>query len=68
MARMSDDELLTAEEVAELLRVTEHTLYRWRKENKHLPFYEIGSPDKPIIRYRYSEVMAFLGAGRHDKK
>lgn len=63
------DELLTAKEVSEMLKIDQHTLYRWRKEQLNLPFYALGTnAERPVIRYRKSDVLAFLGVGRIEKK
>lgn len=59
------DELLTPQEVAKILKVDEHTLYRWRQKKKYLAFYQIGDNAKrPMIRYRRSEVLNLLSSAR----
>lgn len=58
------DELLTPKGVAKILGIDEHTLYRWRRDNKFLPFYKLGDGPHPPIRYRRSEVLRFLSSGR----
>jgi hypothetical protein len=70
MVKQEDpDELLTAKEVAAMLKVDLHTLYKWRKAQENLPFYSLGTnPERPVIRYRKSDVLAFLGIGRIEKK
>lgn len=49
------DDLLTTEEVADLLRVSRQTLWRWRKDGT-LPARKVGA----LVRYRRSDVDALL--------
>ena len=53
-----DEPLLTPQEVADLLKISLHTLASWRRQsNTHdLPWIEVGGS----IRYRRSEVQAWL--------
>lgn len=50
------DDLLTSQEIAELLRVSAHTIKRWRWEKTGPPHIVIGG----LIRYRRSDVEAYL--------
>lgn len=64
-----NDELLTAQEVAEMLKIDEHTLYKWRTDGKNLPYYKLGpNPKRPLIRYLRSDVREYVGQGRVDLK
>jgi predicted site-specific integrase-resolvase len=56
MARDDPDELLTAQETAELLRVAVVTLRRWRREGRGPPF--LWTEGRP--RYRRGDVLAWL--------
>jgi excisionase family DNA binding protein len=48
------DELLTQKELAEFLKITEMTLYRWRKEG--MPYIKAGKQ----VRYEKEEVLKWL--------
>jgi excisionase family DNA binding protein len=52
----SDDVLLTEAEVAEMLRVSQRTVRRWRNEGSGPPALRVGRR----IRYRRSAVEAWL--------
>ncbi len=57
------DKLLTSGEVAEILNVNVNTLYLWRTSPEVvLPFQRFVSPGqvRGMIRYRYSDVTAFI--------
>ena len=49
-------EILTTDEVAELLRIPKATLYKWVSEGKAPPFYKIGRYN----RWKRFEVMAWF--------
>jgi excisionase family DNA binding protein len=54
---MKIPQLLTSEEVAEILSVTTHTLAVWRCEGRYaLPYIKTGR----LVRYRADDVMAFI--------
>ncbi|MEW8074079.1 MAG: helix-turn-helix domain-containing protein [Candidatus Thiodiazotropha endolucinida] len=54
---MNIPQLLTPEEVAEILSVTTHTLAVWRCEGRYsLPYIKTGR----LVRYRADDVMAFI--------
>lgn len=55
-------ELLTTNQVKELLNVTNMTLYEWRKRDK-IPFIQVGR----TIRYRRSDIREILN-GFNTKK
>lgn len=56
--RMDNEQLLTAEETATLLRLSEHTLAAWRrtKSSSDLPWVEVGG----LIRYRRGDIQRWL--------
>ena len=54
---MKADILLTPEQVADQLGVTEHTLAVWRSENRYpLAYVKVGR----YVRYRQSDVNRFI--------
>lgn len=55
-ARPDDDDLLTAQELAERLNVTLMTLWRWRRNGNIPPSRSLGRR----IYFRWSEVMAAM--------
>ncbi|MES9850923.1 MAG: helix-turn-helix domain-containing protein [Candidatus Thiodiazotropha sp. L084R] len=56
---MNIPQLLTPEDVAEILSVTTHTLAVWRCEGRYsLPYIKTGR----LVRYRADDVMAFIEA------
>ena len=55
-------ELLTTNQVKELLNVTNMTLYEWRKRNK-IPFIQVGR----TIRYRRSDIREILNGFNTQK-
>lgn len=59
------DRLLTAGEVCEILNVNANTLYLWRQSPEvNLPFQRFVAPGQTrgMIRYKYSDVLAFMEA------
>jgi hypothetical protein len=59
------DRLLTSGEVAEILNVNANTLYLWRTSPEVvLPFQRFVAPgqSRGMIRYKYSDVLAFIEA------
>ena len=52
------DEILTTDEVAELLKVPRATLYKWISQGTAPPFYKLGRAN----RWKRSEVMAWFDA------
>ena len=59
LTQISPREFYTAQELAQMLRVTEMTIYRMAKRGQ-LPFYSIGRS----VRFRAHEVEAFLQAAK----
>jgi len=55
------DELLTEKQVAEYLQVSKATIFRWRRENSHLPFIKIGSR----VRYSRKALDDYIERGKH---
>lgn len=60
------DELLTIAEAAAFLKVKTKTLANWRWHQKRGPKFIRLDPNsrRPVIRYRKSDLEAFLSAGR----
>jgi DNA-binding transcriptional MerR regulator len=59
------DKLLTSGEVSEILNVNANTLYLWRQSDEvNLPFQRFVAPGQTrgMIRYKYSDVLAFIEA------
>ena len=56
------DQLLTVPQLAELMGVKVSTIYTWRSKcrDKLPPHVDIGSDRRSTLRYRYSDVVAFL--------
>lgn len=52
------DEILTTDEVTELLKVPKATLYKWISQGTAPPFYKLGRAN----RWKRSEVMAWFDA------
>ena len=59
---LGDGPLLTPAKVAELLAVSEVTLARWRRTGKGPAFLKLQRGRSGLVRYRLSDVEAFLGA------
>lgn len=51
--------LLSPKQAAELLGVTVHTLSRWRKSRRHLPFIHVGGH----VRYHLDTIRHFMQVG-----
>jgi hypothetical protein len=59
------DKLLTSGEVSQILNVNANTLYLWRQSSEvNLPFQRFVAPGQTrgMIRYKYSDVLAFIDA------
>jgi predicted DNA-binding transcriptional regulator AlpA len=59
-AQMGDASLLTATETADVLRVSERTVERWRSTGEGPAFVRVG-PRR--VAYRVRDVLSFAGAG-----
>jgi hypothetical protein len=61
------DQNLTKEDVAALLRVSVHTLARWRCEGKGPRYVKLGTGRTALIRYPRSAIETYLaGAARRS--
>ncbi len=60
--------LLTAEEVARILGLSEGTLKCWRVRRRRdgPPFVKLGSRPRGRVRYRLEDIMAYIEQGRRD--
>lgn len=54
------DPLLSSGEVALMLGVSQATLSRWRFEGSGPRYLKLGSTPKAVVRYRRSDVLAYL--------
>jgi excisionase family DNA binding protein len=54
--RPGEDEILTTDEVAALLKVPKQTIYRWNQFGIGPPHYRLGKH----LRWKRSEVMAWM--------
>jgi len=56
------EQLLTVKQLAEMLNVEKHTIYQWLKNHKinKIPFYDIGTGQNQLIRFKKDRVMAWL--------
>jgi predicted site-specific integrase-resolvase len=60
----SPDDLLDERDVAKVLKVSIRTVARWRRAGAvKIPFAPLGTR---MIRYKRSDVQAFIDAGRQD--
>ena len=66
IGRMTDEELLTVDEVARRLKLHPETVRRWIRAGK-LRAIRLGS-DRAGLRIRASEVQRLLGAGDQEVK
>lgn len=57
-------ELLTTKEVATRLKVNPATVNRWRKEEKPVPFLQVGRQ----VRFEMEKVIEWLEIKKEDKK
>lgn len=53
-------DLMTPEQLAEMLHVTLSTLESWRAKGSGPPFVRLGTSSRSPIRYRRSEVLAWI--------
>jgi excisionase family DNA binding protein len=61
--RKRDDEILTSREARELLKIGRTKLWELTRENV-IPAYRIGGGKTSSLRYRRSELLAFLDQNR----
>lgn len=59
-ATVTDDQLLTAEELSALIRVKPDTLERWRMRKQGPPYIKLGK----LVRYSRSDVAKWVQSGR----
>ena len=62
---MSEDALLSPEQVAARLGISQWTLTRWRKNRKGPPFHRLGPR---MIRYRSDELEEYVSSGANKAK
>ncbi len=56
------DEILTPDEVSELLIVTTKTLARWRSNDEGPAWFRLGDGDRNHIRYRRAAIEDWINA------
>ena len=52
---MSESDILTQDDLCELLQVSKHTIASWRKDKKGPPYFKAGG-----IRYRRSDIEKWI--------
>ena len=57
------EKFLTADELAEILSISPHTIRKWRIQGR-IPYYKLGRS----LRFRASEVLAKIEGDRHNAK
>jgi len=60
---LNNDELLTSREVQELLKIGRTKLWELTRENL-IPAYRVGKGKKSSLRYKRSELLAWLDQNR----
>lgn len=58
----SPDDLLTPQEVADILRVAVTTLEQWRGQRKGPVYKKLGTGSRSPVRYRRGDISEFLKA------
>jgi len=61
--KQQSDEILTSREARELLKISRTTLWELTRRNQ-IPAYRIGTGKTSSLRYRRSELLAFLDQNR----
>lgn len=62
-----DDEILTGQEAREFLKISRSTLWKLTKD-KQIPAYRVGNGKTPNLRYKRSELLAWLDSNRVDSE
>jgi excisionase family DNA binding protein len=62
-----NDEILTGQEARDFLKISRSTLWKLTKD-KQIPAYRVGNGKSPNLRYKKSELMAWLDSNRVDSK
>lgn len=58
-----NDEILTGQEARELLKISRSTLWKLTRE-KQIPAYRVGNGKTSNLRYKKSELIAWLNSNR----
>jgi excisionase family DNA binding protein len=58
-----DDEILTAQEARELLKISRSTLWKLTREEQ-VPAYRVGNGKTSNLRYKKSELLSWLNSNR----
>lgn len=59
----NNDEILTGQEARELLKISRSTLWKLTKESE-VPAYRVGNGKTSDLRYKKSELLAWLNSNR----
>jgi excisionase family DNA binding protein len=59
----NDEEILTGQEARELLKISRSTLWKLTRE-KQVPAYRVGNGRTSDLRYKKSELLAWLNSNR----
>ena len=60
------DEILTGQEARDFLKISRSTLWKLTRE-KRIPAYRVGSGKTSDLRYKKSELIAWLNSNRLDR-
>ena len=58
-----DDEILTAQEARDLLKISRSTLWKLTREEQ-VPAYRVGNGKTSNLRYKKSEILSWLNSNR----
>lgn len=58
-----DDEILTAQEARDLLKISRSTLWKLTREEQ-VPAYRVGNGKTSNLRYKKSELLSWLNSNR----
>jgi excisionase family DNA binding protein len=62
-----NDEILTAQEARELLKISRSTLWKLTRE-RDIPAYRVGNGKTSNLRYKKSELLSWLDSNRVEAK
>ena len=62
-----NDEILTAQEARELLKISRSTLWKLTRESD-IPAYRVGNGKTSNLRYKKSELLSWLDSNRVETK
>lgn len=62
METITLDELLTGQDVSQILKVSIHTVNWWRCQGKGPRFVKLGTSLRAPVRYRHSDLQAYIAS------